>query len=128
GCRFRSRSKSSSNSREIFLENCRALIDVYGLRVNDESVTFNLNQTMRYSSTDDDNSVNRVDVIDIACEEFVHDVLDFQYNSESSNPTLVSNPSNSENDFCKEPIVKSSSPTLTPFGKLIYFQKKLKIF
>nr|GEY00311.1 reverse transcriptase domain-containing protein [Tanacetum cinerariifolium] len=33
--------------------------------------------TMRYFSTYDDNSVNRVDVIDIACEEFVQDVLDF---------------------------------------------------
>nr|GFA80336.1 reverse transcriptase domain-containing protein [Tanacetum cinerariifolium] len=36
------------------------------------------------------------DVIDIACEEFVQDVLDFQYNSKCSNPTLVSNPSFSE--------------------------------
>nr|GEU80532.1 DNA-directed DNA polymerase [Tanacetum cinerariifolium] len=73
-----------------FLRTGRALIDVYReeitLRVNDESVTFNLNQTMRYSSTYDDNSVNRVDVIDIACEEFVQDVLDFQYNPKSSNP------------------------------------------
>nr|GEW23433.1 reverse transcriptase domain-containing protein [Tanacetum cinerariifolium] len=52
------------------LRTSRALIDVYGeeitLRVNDESVTFNLNQTMRYSLTYDDNSVNRVDVIDIS--------------------------------------------------------------
>nr|GEU80075.1 DNA-directed DNA polymerase [Tanacetum cinerariifolium] len=75
-----------------FLRTDRALIDVYGeeitLRVNDESITFNLNQTMRYSLTYDDKSVNRVDVIDIACEEFVQDVLDFQYNSKSSNPTL----------------------------------------
>nr|GEU52463.1 reverse transcriptase domain-containing protein [Tanacetum cinerariifolium] len=97
----------------------RALIDVYGeeitLWVNDESVTFNLNQTMRYSTTYDDNFVNRVDVIDIACEEFVQDVLEFQYNPKSSSPTLVSDSSNSENDFNKEPIVKSSSPTLTPF-------------
>nr|GEY32753.1 reverse transcriptase domain-containing protein [Tanacetum cinerariifolium] len=64
-----------------FLRTGRALIDVYGeeitFRVNDDSVTFNLNQTMRYSLTYDDNSVNRVDVIDIACEEFVQDVLDF---------------------------------------------------
>nr|GEV43315.1 reverse transcriptase domain-containing protein [Tanacetum cinerariifolium] len=56
--------------RRSFLRNGRALIDVYGeeitLKVNDESVTFNLNQTMRYSSMYDDNSVNRVDVIDIA--------------------------------------------------------------
>nr|GEV91777.1 reverse transcriptase domain-containing protein [Tanacetum cinerariifolium] len=62
--------------------------DFPGIDVNDESVTFNLNQTMRYSSTYDDNSVNRVDVIDIACEEFVQDVLDFQYNSKSNNPTV----------------------------------------
>nr|GEX19374.1 hypothetical protein [Tanacetum cinerariifolium] len=83
-----------------FLRTGHALIDVYGeeitLRVNDESVTFNLNQTMRYSSTYDDNFVNRVNVIDIACEKFVQDVLDFQYNSKSSNPTLVSNSSFSE--------------------------------
>nr|GEW96746.1 reverse transcriptase domain-containing protein [Tanacetum cinerariifolium] len=43
-----------------FLRIGRVLIDVYGeeitLRVNDEAVTFNLNQTMRYSSTYDDMS------------------------------------------------------------------------
>nr|GFD25397.1 reverse transcriptase domain-containing protein [Tanacetum cinerariifolium] len=99
-----------------FLRIGRALIDVYGeeitLRVNDESITFNLNQTMRYSSTYDDTSVNRVDV---TCEEFVQDVLDFQYNPKSSNPTLVFGDSISENDSCKVPIVKSSS--FTPFGE-----------
>nr|GEY06770.1 hypothetical protein [Tanacetum cinerariifolium] len=83
--------------RRSFLRNGRALIDVYGeeiaLRVNDESVTFNLNQTMRYSSRYDDNSLNRIDVIDIACEEYAQDVLDFKYNSKSDNLTLVSNPS-----------------------------------
>nr|GEX80773.1 hypothetical protein [Tanacetum cinerariifolium] len=118
-----------------FLRTGRALIDVYReeitLRVNDESVTFNLNQTMRYSSTYDDNSVNRVDVIDIACEEFVQDVLDFQYNSTSSNPTLVSNPlfsKETKNEFCKEPIVKSSSPTLTPFGESDFFLEEIEHF
>nr|GEV88579.1 reverse transcriptase domain-containing protein [Tanacetum cinerariifolium] len=118
-----------------FLRIGRDLIDVYGeeitLMVNDESVTFNLNQTMRYSSTYGDNFVNLVDVIDIACEEFVQDVLDFQYNSKSSNPTLVSNPSFSEetrNEFCKEPIVKSSSPTLTPFGESDFFLEEIEDF
>nr|GFB43425.1 reverse transcriptase domain-containing protein [Tanacetum cinerariifolium] len=85
-----------------FLRTGRALIDVYGeeitLRVNDESITFNLNQTMRYSLTFDDTSVNRVDVINVTCEEFMQDVLDLQYNPKSSNPTLVSNDSISEND------------------------------
>nr|GFA24574.1 hypothetical protein [Tanacetum cinerariifolium] len=80
-------------SRRSFLRTGRALIDVYGeeitLRVNDESITFNLNQTVRYSSTYDDTLVNRVDVIDVTCEDFLQDV----------------------------PIVKSSSLTLTPFGE-----------
>nr|GEY08174.1 reverse transcriptase domain-containing protein [Tanacetum cinerariifolium] len=56
-----------------FLRTGRALINVYGeeitLRVNDESVTFNLNQIMRYSYTYDDNSVNQIDFIDIAWTE-----------------------------------------------------------
>ncbi|GJV08483.1 reverse transcriptase domain-containing protein [Tanacetum coccineum] len=50
----------------------RALIDVYGeeitLRVDNEAVTFNLDQTTRYSSTND-KSVNRIDIIDAVCEE-----------------------------------------------------------
>nr|GEY28894.1 reverse transcriptase domain-containing protein [Tanacetum cinerariifolium] len=114
-----------------FLRTDRALIDVYGeeitLRVNDEFVTFNLNQTMRYSSTYDDNSVNRIDAIDIACKEYAQDVLDFKYNSKSGNPTLVSNPSFSKeikSEFCKESIVKSSSPTLTPFGERSKMMRK----
>ncbi|GJR49692.1 reverse transcriptase domain-containing protein [Tanacetum coccineum] len=61
-----------------FLRTDRALIDVYGeeitLRVNDEAVTFNLNQTTRYSSTYDDMSVNRIDVIDVACEEYAQEI------------------------------------------------------
>nr|GEV41210.1 reverse transcriptase domain-containing protein [Tanacetum cinerariifolium] len=118
--------------KRSFLRTVCALIDVYGeeitLRVNDESVTYNLNETMRYSSTYDDNSVNRVDVIDIACEEFVQDVLDFQYNSKSSNPTLVSNPSFTKSEFCKELIVKSSSPTLTPFEESDFFLEEIEDF
>nr|GEV76706.1 reverse transcriptase domain-containing protein [Tanacetum cinerariifolium] len=60
-----------------FLRTDHALIDVYGeeitLWVNDEAVTFNLNQTMRYSSTYDDMLVNRIDVIDVASEEYAQE-------------------------------------------------------
>nr|GFA16936.1 reverse transcriptase domain-containing protein [Tanacetum cinerariifolium] len=60
-----------------FLRTGHALIDVYGeeitLRVNDEAVTFNLNQITRYSSTYDDLSVNQIDIIDVAREEFIQD-------------------------------------------------------
>ncbi|GJZ05693.1 reverse transcriptase domain-containing protein [Tanacetum coccineum] len=62
-----------------FLKTRRALIDVYEgeltLRVGKEAVTFNLDQTSRYSSNYDDNSVNRIDVIEMACEEYSQEVL-----------------------------------------------------
>nr|GEU76790.1 reverse transcriptase domain-containing protein [Tanacetum cinerariifolium] len=118
-----------------FLRTGRALIDVYGeeitLRVNDESVTFNLNQTMRYSSTYDDNLVNQIDIIDIACEKYAQDVLDFKCNSKSSSPTLVSNPL-----FSKRPRVNFVNSQLSnllllhlpPLEKVISFWKKLNIF
>nr|GFA41253.1 reverse transcriptase domain-containing protein [Tanacetum cinerariifolium] len=83
-----------------FLRTGRALIDVYG-----EEITLRVN---------DDS-----------------DVLDFRYNSKSSNPTLVSNTSLSKetkSEFCKDPIVKSSSPTLTPFGESDFFLEEIKDF
>nr|GEZ20496.1 reverse transcriptase domain-containing protein [Tanacetum cinerariifolium] len=92
--------------RRSFLKNGRALIDVYEgeltLRVGKEAVTFNLDQTLRYSANYDAMSVNRIDLIDVACEEYSQEVLRF---SVSGNPT----PST-------EPIFSNSSPTLTPFG------------
>ncbi|GKA20326.1 reverse transcriptase domain-containing protein [Tanacetum coccineum] len=64
-----------------FLKTERALIDVYAreltLRVGNKSGTFNLDQTSRYSSNYDDISVNRIDVIDVACEEYSQEVLGF---------------------------------------------------
>nr|GEU45402.1 reverse transcriptase domain-containing protein [Tanacetum cinerariifolium] len=76
-----------------FLRTNHALIDVYGeeitLRVNDEDVTFNLNQTTRYSSTYDDFSVNRIDIIDVAREGYAQEILGFSSNSSGGNPTLL---------------------------------------
>ncbi|GJZ26499.1 reverse transcriptase domain-containing protein [Tanacetum coccineum] len=69
--------------RRSFLRTGRALIDVYGeeitLWVNDKAVTFNLDQTMRYSSTYDDMSVNRIDIIDVASEEYAQEVLEIDH-------------------------------------------------
>ncbi|GJS81823.1 reverse transcriptase domain-containing protein [Tanacetum coccineum] len=77
-----------------FLRTSRALIDVYGeeitLRVNDEAVTFNLDQTTRYSSTND-KLVNRIDIIDVVCEEYAPELLGFSNdNSSGGNPTPTS--------------------------------------
>ncbi|GJT41586.1 reverse transcriptase domain-containing protein [Tanacetum coccineum] len=64
-----------------FLKTGRALIDVYAgeltLRVGNKAVTFNLDQTLTYSSNYDDISVNRIDVIEVSCEEYSQEVLGF---------------------------------------------------
>nr|GEV20956.1 reverse transcriptase domain-containing protein [Tanacetum cinerariifolium] len=91
-----------------FLRTVHALIDVYEeeitLPVNDEAVTFILNQTTRYSSTYDDLSVNQIDIIDVAREEYAQEILGFSSNSSGGNPTSTF-----------EPILSDSSLSLTPF-------------
>ncbi|GKG06755.1 reverse transcriptase domain-containing protein, partial [Tanacetum coccineum] len=74
-----------------FLKTGRALIDVYEgeftLRVGKEAVTFNLDQTSRYSSNYDDMMANRIDVFEMTCEEYSQEVLGFSYLIVSGNPT-----------------------------------------
>ncbi|GKC95889.1 hypothetical protein Tco_1161331, partial [Tanacetum coccineum] len=90
-----------------FLRTARALIDVYGeeitLRFNDEAITFKVGQTSRYSYNNSE-SVNRIDVIDVSCEEYAQEVLGFSDSSKSGNPT----PS-------LDHILSTSFPSLTPF-------------
>ncbi|GKE93604.1 reverse transcriptase domain-containing protein [Tanacetum coccineum] len=92
-----------------FLKTGRALIDVYKgeltLRVGKEAITFNLDQNSRYSSNNNDNSINRIDVIEMACEEYSQEVLGFSNVIASSNPTPY-----------YDLIVSTSSLTLTPVG------------
>nr|GEY18843.1 reverse transcriptase domain-containing protein [Tanacetum cinerariifolium] len=94
-----------------FLRTGRALIDVYGeeltFRVDDEAVTFSVGQTSKYSYNDAE-SINQIDVIDVAYEEYVQEVLGFFDNSKSGNDTLIF-----------EPIIALSSPSLTPFEGVI---------
>ncbi|GJY38679.1 reverse transcriptase domain-containing protein [Tanacetum coccineum] len=92
-----------------FLKTSRALIDVYEgeitLRVGREAITFNLDQTSRYTADYNHMTANRIDVIDMACEEYSQEVLGFSDVISSGNPTPY-----------YDPIVSTSSPTLTPFG------------
>ncbi|GJX33839.1 reverse transcriptase domain-containing protein [Tanacetum coccineum] len=86
------------------------LIDVYeGLinpfEVNNEHFTYNLDQTSRYSVNYNDMTVNRIDVVELACEEYSQEVLGFFKVIASGNPTPG-----------YDPIVSNSSPTLTSFG------------
>ncbi|GJY24027.1 reverse transcriptase domain-containing protein [Tanacetum coccineum] len=104
-----------------FLKTRRALIDVYEgeltLRVGKEAVTFNLDQTSRYSSNYDDMTANRIDVIEMACEEYSQEVLGFSDVIASGNPTPY-----------YDPIVSTSSPTLTPFGDSDFLLEEVDAF
>ncbi|GKA49180.1 reverse transcriptase domain-containing protein [Tanacetum coccineum] len=63
-----------------FLKTSHALIDVYEgeitLRVGREAITFNLDQTSRYTANYNHMTANRIDVIDMACEEYSQEVLE----------------------------------------------------
>nr|GEY35749.1 retrovirus-related Pol polyprotein from transposon 17.6 [Tanacetum cinerariifolium] len=86
----------------------QALIDVHKgeltLRIENEAITYNLNQTSRYSSNYDQMMANNIDVTDEACEEYSQEVPIFSDVTESGSPT----PSD-------DPIVSTTSPTLTSF-------------
>nr|GEU30112.1 reverse transcriptase domain-containing protein [Tanacetum cinerariifolium] len=91
-----------------FLKTERALIDVFEgkltLCVGKEAITFNLDQTSRYSANYNDMMANRIDVIDMACEEYSQEVLGFVDVIVSGYPTPY-----------YDPIVSTTSLTLTPF-------------
>nr|GFC01763.1 reverse transcriptase domain-containing protein [Tanacetum cinerariifolium] len=59
----------------------------------------------RYSANYNQMTANKIDIIDMACEEYSQEVLGFSYVTTSGNPTPYD-----------DPIVSTNSPTLTPFG------------
>ncbi|GJU05286.1 reverse transcriptase domain-containing protein [Tanacetum coccineum] len=87
------------------------------LRSLERTATFNLDQTSRYSSNYDDMTANRIDVIDMACEEYSQEVLGFSDVIASGNPTPY-----------YDPIVSTSSPTLTPFGDSDFLLEEVDAF
>nr|GFB21805.1 reverse transcriptase domain-containing protein [Tanacetum cinerariifolium] len=104
-----------------FLKTEKDLIDVYEreltLRVGKEAITFNLDQTSRYSANYNDMTANRIDVIDMACEEYSQEVLGFSDVIASGNPTPY-----------YDPIVFTSSLTLTPFEDSDFLLKEVDAF
>nr|GFB39313.1 reverse transcriptase domain-containing protein [Tanacetum cinerariifolium] len=89
-----------------FLKTGRALIDVHKgeltLHIGKEDITYNLDQTMRYSTNYNQMTANKIDVI---CEIYSQEVLGFSDVTASGNPT-----------FYDDLIISTTSPTLTPFG------------
>nr|GFB21213.1 reverse transcriptase domain-containing protein [Tanacetum cinerariifolium] len=60
--------------RRCFLKTSQALIDVHKgeltLRIGNEDITYNLDQTVRYSVNYNQMTANKIDVIESACEEY----------------------------------------------------------
>nr|GEU51997.1 reverse transcriptase domain-containing protein [Tanacetum cinerariifolium] len=104
-----------------FLKTRRALIDVFEgvltLRVGKEAITFNLDQTSKYSANYSDITAKRIDVIDMACEEYSQEVLGFSETISSGNLTPY-----------YDPIVSITSPTLTPFGNSDFLLEEVDAF
>ncbi|GJT99789.1 reverse transcriptase domain-containing protein [Tanacetum coccineum] len=101
-----------------FLRTTKALIDVYGeeltLRVDGEAITFKVRQTSRDSYSYE--TINQVNVIDVACEEYAQEMLKFLDSSSSSNPT----PS--------DRIIASTSPSFTPFEGGDFILEEIETF
>nr|GFA92307.1 reverse transcriptase domain-containing protein [Tanacetum cinerariifolium] len=102
----RSISKPISIAKDVSFKTGRALIDVHKgeltLRIRKEAITYNLDQTVRYSANYDQMTANKIDVI---CEIYSQEVLGFFDVTASGNPTPDD-----------DPIISTTSPTLTPFG------------
>nr|GFC07914.1 reverse transcriptase domain-containing protein [Tanacetum cinerariifolium] len=104
--------------RRCFLKTGRPLIDVHKgeltLRIRNEAITNNLDQTSRYSANYDQMTANKIDVTDEACEEYFQEVLGFS--------NVIASGSLTPSD---DPIVSPTSPTLTPFrdGDFLLFEE-----
>nr|GEZ43163.1 reverse transcriptase domain-containing protein [Tanacetum cinerariifolium] len=100
---------NSSEVAELKDMTGQALIDVHKgeltLRIENEAITYNMDQTSRYSANYNQISANKIDVIDMACEEYSQEVLSFFDVTASGNPTPYD-----------DLIVSTTSHTLTPFG------------
>nr|GEW64565.1 reverse transcriptase domain-containing protein [Tanacetum cinerariifolium] len=107
--------------RRSFLKTERALIDVFEgeltLRVGKEAITFNLDQTSIYSANYSDMTAKRIDVIDMACEEYSQELLGFSDTISSGNPTPY-----------YDSIVSATSSTLTPFENSDFLLEEVDAF
>nr|GEX92762.1 reverse transcriptase domain-containing protein [Tanacetum cinerariifolium] len=104
-----------------FLKTRRALIDMFEgeltLRVGKEAITLNLDQTLRYSANYSDMTAKQIDVIDMAYEEYSQEVLGFSDVISSGNHTPY-----------YDPIVSTTSLTLTPFGNSDFLLEEVDAF
>nr|GEV81668.1 hypothetical protein [Tanacetum cinerariifolium] len=108
-------------AEDVFIKTRIALIDVFEgeltFRVDKEAITFNLGQSSRYLANYNDMTVNRIDVIDMACEEYSQEVLGFSDVIANGNPTPY-----------YDLIVSISSLTLTLLGESDFLLEEVDAF
>nr|GFC48282.1 reverse transcriptase domain-containing protein [Tanacetum cinerariifolium] len=87
----RSISKPIGIAKDVSFKTGRALIDVHKgeltLLIGNEAITYNLDQTARYSANYNEMTANKIDVIDLACEEYSQEDLGFSDVTASGNPS-----------------------------------------
>nr|GEY37953.1 reverse transcriptase domain-containing protein [Tanacetum cinerariifolium] len=86
-----------------FLKTGQALIDVHKgeltLRIGNEAITYNLEQTVRYSANYIQMTAKKIDVIEMAYKEYSQEVLGFFDVTASGNPTPYDDPIVSTTNF-----------------------------
>nr|GEX49042.1 reverse transcriptase domain-containing protein [Tanacetum cinerariifolium] len=95
--------------KRSFLKIGRDLIDVFECELT--------LRTSRYSANYNDMTAKRIDVIDMACEEYSQEVLGFSDVIASGNPTPY-----------YDPIVSTTSLTLTPFRNNDFLLEEVDAF
>nr|GEZ69292.1 hypothetical protein [Tanacetum cinerariifolium] len=87
----RSVSKPIGIAEYVSVKIGRSLNDVHKgeltLRIGNEAITYNLDQTSSYSANYDQMTANKIDVTDEACEEYSQEVLGFSDVTASGSPT-----------------------------------------
>nr|GEU46022.1 reverse transcriptase domain-containing protein [Tanacetum cinerariifolium] len=125
----------------------RAFIDVFEgeltLHVGKEAITFNLDQTSRYSTNYNDMTANCIDFIDMACEEYLQELLDFLIDfllkevdaflalkDDHTSPKVDQSYVNTEGDILLLEAFLNDDPLLPPPNQgnyLLEVRKELKI-
>nr|GEV58318.1 reverse transcriptase domain-containing protein [Tanacetum cinerariifolium] len=131
-----------------FLKIKRALIDVFEgeltLCVGKEAITFNLDQTSRYSANYSDMMAKRINIINMACEEYSQEVLGFLIDfllkevdgflaleDDPTSPEVDQSYIDSEGDIILLEAFLNDDPSLPPPNQGNYLpkvRKELKIY
>nr|GEW70434.1 reverse transcriptase domain-containing protein [Tanacetum cinerariifolium] len=120
--------------KRSFLKIERSLIDVFEgeltLCVGKEAITFNLDRTSRYSANYNDMTANRIDIIDMAYEEYSQEVLEVDaFLALEDDPTSSKVDQSylyTEGDILLLEAFMNDDPSLPPLNQGNYFPEVCK--